>query len=66
MSVHNKISSFFGMLAGALMSMFAKGPASPGVRDLQAADFKTSTQRLGVRFTDKIRNIFRFRWIKRA
>lgn len=54
------------MLAGALMSMFAKGPASPGVRDLQAADFKTSTQRLGVRFTDKIRNIFRFRWIKRA
>lgn len=54
------------MLAGAIMSMFGKGLAKPGVRDLQAADFKTSTQRLGLRFTEKIRSIFRFRWIKRA
>ncbi len=54
------------MLAGALMSVFGKGPPRPGVHDLQASDFKTSTQRMGVSFTEKIRSIFRFRWIKRA
>jgi hypothetical protein len=28
-------------------------------------EFKTSTQHLGVRFTEKIRQVFRFRWIRR-
>lgn len=33
--------------------------------DLAKAEFKTSTQRLGVRFTDRIRGVFRFKWVKR-
>jgi hypothetical protein len=32
---------------------------------LQRAEFKTSTQRLGLRFTERIREIFRHRWIKK-
>jgi hypothetical protein len=28
-------------------------------------EFKTSTQHIGVSFTDKIRRVFRFRWVKK-
>jgi len=31
---------------------------------LKRADFKTSTQHLGIRFSEKIRDIFRFQWLK--
>jgi len=61
-----KFNSFIGALAGALLSVFGKSPPSPTADDLSRAEFKTSTQRLGVRFTEKIRSIFRFKWIKRA
>ncbi|MFC1765146.1 hypothetical protein ACFL6U_24120 [Planctomycetota bacterium] len=33
-------------------------------QDLQQADYSTSTQRLGVRFTRKLRDTFRFRWLR--
>jgi hypothetical protein len=33
--------------------------------DLQRADFKTSTQRIGLRFTEHIRKVFRHRWINK-
>jgi hypothetical protein len=32
---------------------------------LQRAEFKTSTQRLGIRFTENIRDIFRLRWLRK-
>jgi len=60
----SKINSFLGLLAGWLLSLFGKSPPKPGVDDLKRADFKTSTQHLGVRFSEKIRDIFRFRWLK--
>ena len=53
------------MLAAVLLSVFGKSPAKPAVEDLERADFKTSTQRLGIRFSEKIRNVFRFRWLKK-
>ena len=53
------------MLAAGLLSVFGKSPAKPAVEDLKRADFKTSTQRLGIRFSDKIRNVFRFQWLKK-
>ncbi|NQV33610.1 MAG: hypothetical protein HQ515_13040 [Phycisphaeraceae bacterium] len=34
-------------------------------RDLREAEFKTSTQGLGLRMTDHIRDVFRFRWLRR-
>ena len=44
----------------------------PGLRrrrvsadDLRSAEFRTSTQHMGVRFTDRIRDTFRFRWLRR-
>ena len=54
-----------GLLAGGMLSLFGKSPAKPTTADLHKAEFKTSTQRLGLRFTEKIRNAFRGKWIKK-
>lgn len=35
-------------------------------RDLREHDYPVSTQRMGVRFTERIRDTFRFRWLKRS
>jgi hypothetical protein len=66
MSVRTKISLFLGWLAGGLLSVFGKSPAPPDHDDLKRTEFKTSTQRLGIRFTERIRKVFRFRWIRKA
>jgi len=65
MSVRSKIGSVLGFFAGGLLSIFGKSPAKPTVDDLKRAEFRTSTQRLGLRFTERIRNVFRFRWLKK-
>lgn len=65
MSVRIKISSFLGLLAGILLAIFGKSRNKPTITDLKQAEFKTSTQRLGIRFTERIRDVFRFRWLKR-
>jgi hypothetical protein len=59
-----KINSFFGLLAAGLLSLFGKSPAKPAPDDLKRADFPTSAQRLGIRFSEKIRDVFRFKWLK--
>lgn len=48
----------------AILSVFGRKP-KPTAEDFQKLEFKTSTQRMGIRFTEKIRNTFRFRWIKK-
>jgi hypothetical protein len=65
MSVHVKINSFIGFIAAGLLSVFGKSPKKPSAEDLKKADFRTGTQRMGVRFSEKIRDVFRFRWIRR-
>jgi len=65
MPVRTKINSFLGLLAAGLSSLFGKSLAAPTEKDLKEAEFKTSTQRLGIRFTERLREVFRFRWIKK-
>ena len=48
------------------MGVFSKALPKPTANDLSRAEFKTSTQRLGVRFTERIRDVFRFRWIRKT
>lgn len=60
------INSFIGLLAGWVLSLFGKSPNKSVTDDLKRADFKTSTQHLGISFSEKIRNVFRFRWLKIA
>jgi hypothetical protein len=64
MSVRTKTNSFFGFLGGWILSAFGSSHTTPTVDDLRRAEFKTSTQRLGIRFTEKIRNVFRCKWLK--
>ena len=64
MSFGAKINSFLGLLAGQLLSVFGKSPARPTTDDLSRMEFKTSTQRLGIRFSERIREVFRFKWLR--
>jgi hypothetical protein len=52
-------------LAAALVSRLFQTPL-PGATsaDLAKHDCSTSTQRMGIRFTERIRNAFRRRWIR--
>jgi hypothetical protein len=52
-------------LAAALMSRLFPMPLPGATRDdLAKRDCSTSTQRMGIRFTERIRNAFRHRWIR--
>ena len=61
----DKNNSFLGLFAGSFLSLFGKSQQKTTVEDLKRAEFKTSTQRMGVRFTEKIRHVFRFKWLVR-
>ena len=65
MRVRTKINSFFSFLAAVLLTVFGRSPAKPTLNDLSRMEFKTSTQRLGVRFRERIREVFRFKWIRK-
>jgi len=49
-----------GFLAGSMLNLFCKKP--PRIA-LHEADYPASTQRMGICFSEKIRNIFRLKWI---
>lgn len=63
MRFRTRISSFLGFVAAAILALFGKSPAPPTADDLKRADFGTSTQRLGIRFTEKVRDVFRLKWL---
>jgi len=46
------------------MSVFGKSSAGVTTDDLKRADFPANTQRLGIRFTEKIRDVFRHKWLR--
>jgi len=61
----NEKRTLLGLLAGGLLSIFGKSPAKPTAEDFRKAEFKTSTQRLGITFNERIRRVFRFKWLKK-
>ncbi len=65
MFTRKKKGSTLGFFAGECLSIFGKSPTKPNTADLQRAEFKTSTQRLGLRFTERIRQVFRLKWLKK-
>jgi len=52
----------FGLII-SICSLFKSKKTSD---DLKKMEFSTSTQKLGVRFTDRIRNVFRNKWVKKV
>lgn len=57
---------WLGLLAAGLGRLFSGRLPHPGGTDLKRHDYRWSTQRMGVRFTERIRDSFRFRWIRKA
>lgn len=57
--------SFVSLIASGLLSIFSSRRLKHTNEDLKKAEFKTSTQSLGIRFNEKIRNVFRFRWLRK-
>ena len=65
MAIRNKFGASLGFIAALCMKLFARAPTRSG--DTQKnLNFSTSTQRMGLRFTDKIRNRFRSIWLKKS
>jgi hypothetical protein len=65
MSVQTKLNLIFGFLAAEIMLIFGKSSGQHTAEDLKKAEFKTSTQQIGISFTEKIRDKFRFQWLKK-
>lgn len=65
MPVNFKTNSFLGSIGGRILSVFGRPLAKPTADDFKRMEFKTNTQHLGVRFTEKIRNVFRFKWLRK-
>jgi hypothetical protein len=59
------INAIAGFFAGLFLSVFGR-KRRVAAGDSMRMEFSTSTQRLGVRFTDRIRDVFRFRWIRKT
>lgn len=55
---------WLGRAAGLLAQLFPSRLPEIDKEDLQRNDYSTSTQRMGVRLTERIRNAFRRRWIR--
>jgi hypothetical protein len=54
-----------GRLMAILIAIMPKKKLKPTQKDLQRMEFKTSTKRMGISFTEKIRNNFRKKWLKK-
>jgi hypothetical protein len=67
MVFRRQTNSVLGFIAGILAAAFGVKPAKPTTtEDLKRTEFSDSTQRLGVRFTERIRDVFRFKWVKKT
>ena len=57
---------WLGFAGVVLARLFSGRLPRPSSGDLKKHDYRASTQRMGVRFTERIRDTFRFRWIRKA
>ncbi|MCK5174153.1 MAG: hypothetical protein KAR47_12235, partial [Planctomycetes bacterium] len=62
----DKTPGRLGRFAGIILTVFGGGRREKQTqRDMQRLEFGASTQRIGVRFSEKIRNIYRHLWLKK-
>jgi len=59
-------SAGLGFVAGLLAQLLIGRKSRVARDDLRRQDFRWSTQRIGVHFAERIRDRFRFRWIKKV
>ena len=53
-----------GLRAGLLLTLFSKKSRPHSTAELYQKDFHPNTQKMGLRFTERIRKVFRHRWLK--
>ena len=66
MTRHQSLKQRFIARAAALLLSHRDTHEYISNNDLQKHDFPASTQRLGIRFTDSLRDFFRRRWIRKT
>ena len=49
---------------GLVMSLISNGPSHADAERMQRLDFTSSTQRMGVRLTERLRDLWRRRWFR--
>ena len=59
-----KRALWLGLMGGLISRLFRTTLPDVTSADLRRHDYALSTQRLGVRFTERVRNMFRLRWIR--
>ncbi|MHC5060863.1 MAG: hypothetical protein ACYTFK_07255 [Planctomycetota bacterium] len=60
-----KHASLLGLIAGVASALFGKS-VKANADDVERVDFGSSTQRMGVSFTERVREVFRNRWLKKS
>ena len=60
-----KGTPWLGWAGGVLAQLCQRRRLKVTPQDLRCHDYRTSTQRLGVRFTERVRHTFRFRWLRK-
>jgi hypothetical protein len=63
-SGHNHKTRRLGLGAGVLMGLFARKQQHLTPKELHKEDFHPNTQKMGLRFTERMRNVFRLRWLR--
>jgi len=61
----SKKAGMLGAIASLLGGRFGRGNLPVRNKDIQNLDFPTSSQKMGVTFSEKIREVFRLRWIRK-
>jgi hypothetical protein len=51
-------------LLGLITFIYSLFRPKASAGDMKRMEFSASTQKMGISFTDKIRNVFRHRWLK--
>ena len=60
----NLIEKWLGFWVSLLLNLLTAGRAKPDPQRMQRLDFRTSTQRMGLRFTERLRDRWRRKWLK--
>ncbi len=61
----SKRALWLGWAGGLLSQLLGRRRLPMTAGDLKKHDYRTSTQRMGVRFSERIRDTFRFRWLRK-
>ncbi len=59
-------AAWLGFAGSLLARCFGGHTSRVRTGDLSKCDYRMSTQRIGMHFSERIRDAFRFRWIKKV